>query len=239
MKCFVYLLLITSELFVPESYHINGKLTGLTDGTKIYLVHQTKVGVNRRPDTVNISISQNSSFHFTGKLKLEGEFYSVRVEGQEKYPIVIFLDNSSVTIDGSIAEIKQVQVTGSQSNKDFEYYKWNIYMPFHLRWERLNLEWQSSLKNMDTKFSETLQTKMESINDSIVMAANDFIMNHPKSLYSAFLIVNHSNAFPLDKRQALYDLLGTNSKNGVYGILAEEKIKEEKLKEKAGMENEN
>lgn len=103
---------------IAQGYHITGDVTGIPDGTKLYL---TLV----KPSYTNIdsTLINNGHFEFKGNHQEEARWALVRVEKQFSPMADFYLEDGNITIKG---ERYSTKVTGTPTNAQYAIYNDSI-----------------------------------------------------------------------------------------------------------------
>lgn len=99
---------------VNKGYSINGNVEGYPDGTVVDLLN----GNNRMPEATTKVV--NGKFALSGKLDAP-DFKLITFDKSQAY-VLIFLDNSEVTLSAKKDELNKAIVTGSKTHDDFMVY---------------------------------------------------------------------------------------------------------------------
>ena len=109
------------EMKLNQGYSINGNVEGYPDGTVVDLLN----GNNRMPEAT--TKVENGKFILKGKLDAP-DFKLVTFDKSQAY-VLLFLDNSDVSLIVKKDELDKAVVTGSKSHNDFMNYS-NIARPY-------------------------------------------------------------------------------------------------------------
>lgn len=186
----------------PDGYTIDGEIAGFEDGTKVTLLN----GMTGTPEN-ETTISKNK-FSFKGKVATP-DFKIILLNNQPPY-IILFLDNSSITVNGSRNAIDQVVLKGSKSCDELMEFN-QAFQPY------------TAIMNNPAAF------------DSSVLAApvkvcTDFARKHPSSFISPFVLIRYEQLVE-DKRELvkLYNDLSAEVKASSMGVYLEQKVQEAKI----------
>src|SRR5689334_10576037 len=114
MKIFAPLLVLI-PLFgfgQKQAFVINGKIQGLPNGVMMFLTD-----ANSPTDTLSRDSVKNGIFKLTGTIN-EPNLYYLNFGSSKKD--LLFIGNDEINISGNIEDIKNLAVTGSPSNADFD-----------------------------------------------------------------------------------------------------------------------
>lgn len=199
--------LICPAVGKSQGYRISGKIQGLPDGEKIYLVH----ALDRLPDTVSFAkIQQGGEFKFEGHLPLEGEWHYIKFGNLKEY-IRLFLENSNITINGHFSEWPRVSIKGSRSHDDMSFFRTQTAQLNEIR-DRLIQKRQIVT---DSAYFKLLSDSISNVGEQTKYVWQTYIESHPESLYTSFLILQ--SATTLDEKQRAFDKLNESVKQSYYG----------------------
>lgn len=154
---------------------INGKVTGLQESAKVYLTD-----ANTPTDTIARGLVKNGVFTLKGSLRepllLSLDFPSV------KKRTVLFLDNNTITINGSIDDLQKLTVTGSASQADFTAFQ-QTFNPLFDQYSKIAQRAKAGGNN------DTLQVEGAKNFTAIQEKIEVFLQQHPSSPVSGFLLI--------------------------------------------------
>ncbi len=181
----------------PEGYVVNGFITGVTDGTKIFLLNgQTGVAEGE-------SLTNKGRFSFQGKLQFP-DFKLVQISSQPGY-IPLFLDNSIVTLKVKKDSLDKAKISGSASHRDYELFT-------------------RSIEPYKALFSENPMP--DSVAERIARGiCEDFARKHPQSYITPLAIIRYNQVagYEENKTEELYNLLSSDVKSTpMAGYLAQQ-----------------
>lgn len=178
MKKLLFLFaIIPSVLFAQtqKSFSINGNVSGIADG---------KVQITRTDENHTIIAEdsvKNGMFSIKGSIPEPGLYFIVLSNEQPQY---IFLENHSIKITGTKADIKNLTIEGSQSQLDFAAFN-KIFNP--LIGELNGYAAQIQKETNDSK-KEGLLKGYEAIVAKLNTAVDDYVAARKSSYVSAFLL---------------------------------------------------
>ena len=112
--------LLPTLLFAQTSgFVLNGKIADLPDGSEVTI---TDAFTN---NPVATSTVEHGTFTLKGSIPEPGLFWITIGKEQAQH---IYLENKSISVTGTRADLKNMKVEGSQSHKDFEEFR-NIFNP--------------------------------------------------------------------------------------------------------------
>ncbi len=190
-----------AELKPVDGFVISGDVTGFPDGTSVALLNvQTGAAESE-------SIMSGNTFRLKGKLT-EPDFKVIMFNKQPPY-IALFLDNSSVKIEGEKNELQSVSITGSKTQYDFEVFSTAI-QPY------------MKLFAEDAVYDSVASAKA-------LQAIDNFMQQHPESYVTPLAIIRYNQlAADANKMEEMYiqlngTLKATSMGNYIAGQIAEAK----------------
>ncbi|WP_341843584.1 TlpA disulfide reductase family protein [Chitinophaga caseinilytica] len=106
------------------NYTVKGKIKGLPDGTRIYLI---KTNNETKIDTIGITFSKNESFHLSGTDDIVGKIHALAFDqsdikkvvpsGLEPMPFII--ENNNFSIQGNLENWPVVNFINSKTNENY------------------------------------------------------------------------------------------------------------------------
>lgn len=197
-------------------YSITGKISGVPEGTVFYLIRTKK---NMSADTVSKTSIMNSGFSFKGKIAYIGEVYFVKLDTSVvKLPtkrnswLRLVLDNSKITITGSLQNWPVANVSGSAMTTAFD-----KYMSF-----------------LDSTSKRLTQELKQAKGDSIMRAMAfkkykeetlRYLHDDPNSHASAFLVYAESEqTLSLEEKKFYYNKFPSWVKNTHHGRLLRQRL---------------
>jgi len=201
-----------------NSFTINGQLKGLPDNTELVLNNEE---IN--PEPLAKSNSKNGTFEMKGSVKSPG-IYLLSV-GASAQKIAIFMDNSSIKIDGKYDSLANALVTGSPTHNKFVQFN-TTFNPLFLKLSKIVADLNAGkpdpggVKRADyEKTINTIQTK-----------ADEFIITNPSSYVSSFVVLFMTQLKPpAEITEMRFNKLADVVKQSFYGKLVEKSIEDAKI----------
>jgi thiol-disulfide isomerase/thioredoxin len=200
---------------------INGKVTGVPDGTGVCVTD-----ASNPTDTVSAAIVKGGAFVLAGHVN-EPNIYFVNFAAAGK-KVPVFIGNDKMNMSGAIEDMNGIKVTGSPSNDDFMEFQ----STFNSYFERLNVigkmlqSHAPELANMQDSLSRAFHT----LTDSVFMALDRFIQRKPGSYVSAFgvLVVNQLTEDVMAQQRRLLSLTAA-VRQGYYAQYLQKQLDDAKL----------
>lgn len=170
---FITALLIVSCSTEPR-YRITGNIEGADSIT--FLLQKREEGK---------IVTIDSAFAVKGSFKMQG--------GSVKYPEMVlltakearlrttfYLENSDISITGSIDSLENISIAGSKTQDEFKAYN-EAGNALNERYERLYTEYQSASQRGDTASMAKLEKDAELLQKELVEIEKDFLRSNPSS----------------------------------------------------------
>ena len=119
-----------------DAFTISGNVQGLADG-------EVKITTTQGEQIIAKGLAKNGQFTIKGSLQEPGLYWLTMEKEQPQY---LFLENASIRISGKKADIKNLQIEGSQSHKDFQYFR-KTFDPLFANLNALTLQMQQAPEN--------------------------------------------------------------------------------------------
>ncbi len=218
-KLILALLLFPTVLFAQNTkgFVITGAITGFTDGTEIKL--------NNGNDNSELSSAKITKGKFTLKGKVDEPMLTLFTVGQET-PVYLFAENNKINITAKKGDLKNMKVTGSVSNKEFQTFK----KTFDPLMAKRNSVVTTLNKTAPGTTYDMLMLQYDSLNTAVQNNIENFIRKNPASFVSPFLIfVNSQMNEDVTAMEQKYLLLADNIKNSKIGKSLQQTINYNKV----------
>lgn len=171
------LLFLLFPLFAvaQDKLTITGKIIGLKEGSKVLLMD-----VNKPTDTLGVGVVKKGLFVIKAELK-EPTLSSLMLNSTKN--VMVFLENKAVKVNGDLAKVDKITVTGSPTHKDFTDFQ-NQFNPLFEKLVKLNQRMQMPY----AENAEELFASSKKLQDTIQYAIDAFLTKHPSSVVSTFLL---------------------------------------------------
>lgn len=213
MKKFLFALLLPLSVAAQNSFSIKGNIKGLKDSTLVFLTRSTD------GTTIAQDYTFNGAFKLSGKLEM-ADIYQLGFIGTKEV-VELFMFNENVVLNGDVAHLKSIAVTGSGINNDYVYYI-RLFNPLR---EKLTSVVEKINTQKDVKKRDSLIKKFVGYKVEVVQQVNKFIKEKSASPVSAFVLfaVNPLFEGPGELEQK-YNQLQPAAKTGVYAKAIEQTI---------------
>lgn len=209
MKKLIVVFLLLPILAIAQSgnFTIKGMLKGMPDKTELMLQNE-----ELNPEPLGTAFSTGESFELKGMIKEPG-LYKLTAKGNAQ-SLFLFMDASTITLDGDFKTIQTSKISGSQTTFDF-------------------FQFNSTFSPMIQQLSSIAQqlnqgSKDESVRknyDQLVLNANkyadEFIQSHNNSPVSPFvvLVMMQLSEDPMVMENRL-NAISAQAKENYYGRMA-------------------
>ena len=202
----------------PAGFVITGNIKGLSEKTKIFLAD-----ANNPSDTLAKTFAKAGSFVLTGKIN-QPNLFELNLGGAVK--TMLFIGNDNIKVDGSIDNIKELNVTGSASNADFMTFQ----KTFNPYFAKLNALGQIANSPGGAAKRDSITQVYGGVVTSIQSEVDQFIQTKKSSYVSPFVLVVISqlseDVLLLEKR---LNSLSPEVQGGFYGKYLREQIENGKI----------
>jgi peroxiredoxin len=188
-------LLITAAIIVScsseERYKIKGKIKD-SDGITFYL--KISDGVNFID--IDSAVSQRGSFTMKGGA-VEHPQVAALVAGNTNRVISFYLENSKITIKGSIDSLFKANITGSKTHDEYKaYIESNI--PLGDAYQSLYVDFMAITADDDSTATIIL-SKIDSLEKELIKNQKEFIINNPASYVTPSFLLGLSGDMSADE----------------------------------------
>ena len=204
------LLLICYTCASAQSYKINGTVTGLADGTWLYL---KTVSPDKVVDSIKII---NGKFNFTQKATEKATQVALFTFKYTNY--VSFWAEKNTIVNLESGAFRSAVIKGSATQVEAQKLR-QLIDPFNKRRDSLN-KLDRSDPAVKKEIQEKLRKNMIDINE-VFMA---YVKDNPNSLYAVNILSGSAPSWNKEKVIALYDNLSTAMKNTADGQTTKEFI---------------
>jgi peroxiredoxin len=177
MKNILFLLLFLPSVLFSQStgFTVAGSVTGLSEGAEVRL--------NNVNDNTLLAkgIVKDGKFVIKGSIPEPGLYWITLGREQAQH---IYLENTSVSITGSVKDIKNITIEGSPSHKDFDEFR----KTFNPLVGELNAIAAQVNQTPDEGRRTDLMEDYDSVSRLIISDVGKFISAKPSSFVSPFLL---------------------------------------------------
>ncbi|TAE17514.1 MAG: AhpC/TSA family protein [Bacteroidetes bacterium] len=191
-------------------FQINGTVTGLTNGTEVSIT-----SADKPTEPAAKAVANDGKFVLKGAV-VEPGLYQLALGKQTK--AFIFLDNSTLSVEGDAAGT--LQVKGSQLHQDFV----DFQQSFNGVFQQLN---EVSKKAQEQGVTNELRSQYTALQTQAEKLTNEFVATHKNSIIGALTILTtlqmNDDISLLTNR---FNMLSTSVQSSSYGKQIKQKIDE-------------
>lgn len=200
-----YLAITLSSLMLISCTTDRFQINGFIDGAEKTTVYLQEV-VNNSLVTIDSTSLREGKFRFRGRVKTP-DLYGIKVGSNEDL-ILLFLENSTISITGNYDRLSESKVEGS-SNHD-------LIVAFNHKFEEKNqkiqditFRYQSAAMNgiLTPSLEEDLISEYNAANEEILSFIKGFVKENNKSVVAAFITMRH--LVPVISVEALDSIVST------------------------------
>lgn len=223
MKNFLFFLLILPLFALAQTkekrFRLDGSITGLPENSVVSLSD-----LNNPEDTLAAGKVDKGGFVLTGTIP-EPNIYNLNFGGVQK-KMMLFLSNDQIKVEGDVASLQQIRVSGSKTHDDFVQFQ-TTFNPLFQELGRMNeqLRGQQQISTNDS----LMQLYMKHLGQ-IRAEISRYISNHRESPVSPFLLLV-TNEIETDKNavEENFQLLDSSLQQSFYGKIVKNQIDESKI----------
>ena len=204
MKKSIYLLLVilfTVACSSEPGYVVKGEIEG-SDSIEFMLQ------IRRDGQTVIIdsAVSKKGSFTMKGG-KIDYPQLAQLVAGETRKRIPFYLENSKITIKGSLDSLFNAKITGSKTHDEYDSFV-NSNTPLTDEYTKLISDYQASKQSGDTARVAQIEKRAEEIQKEMIENQKNFVRNNPSSYVSPSIlagVVNDMQASEIESVISKFD----------------------------------
>ncbi|ANI89214.1 hypothetical protein A9P82_07860 [Arachidicoccus ginsenosidimutans] len=190
-------------------YTINGKLSNL-DSKYVYLEHTN----GQKMDSALVS---NGSFTFKGNAEFPFQAIIALTEQPQRGKVFpVYIENSAIQVTGDAGALKDVKITGSKTQDDYEAYITSI-KDISAQENGLYSKYQEAQQNKDTAAVAAIVKRADSLQNLATERLKQFITTHPKSAVSLEQVQNLAYSSDYAELNKLFSGLDESLKNSPNG----------------------
>ena len=164
----------TTKAASAAAFTITGSIQGLVDG-------EVKITTTQGEQVVAKATAKNGVFTLNGSVEEPGLYWLTLGKEQPQY---IFLENAPIRITGKKAEIKNIQIEGSQSHNDFLTFR-KTFDPLFANLNAISLQLQQTPEEKKEAVMQQYRSAIANLNDNV----GQFVTARPSSYVSVFLLM--------------------------------------------------
>ncbi len=198
---FVAVLLIVSCSTEPR-YVITGNIEGADSLT--FLLQKREDG---KIVTIDSAFSLKGSFRMKGGAVNYPDLVLLMVK-ENRLRTTFYLENSEITITGSIDSLATARITGSKTQDEYQGFL-DANKILNDRYTKLYEEYQTASQNGDTARVAALEKDAEALQTELVNLEKDFLKNNPASFVSPSILASLSYELDASEIEAYINAMDT------------------------------
>jgi peroxiredoxin len=205
MKKIIHLLVIAFLIVSCTSephYVVKGKIEG-SDSIKFYL-QKREAG-----KTVNIDSAVSKKGSFTLKSgKVEYPQLIQLVAGNTRKRTSFYLENSEITVTGTIDSLFKATITGSKTQDEYQSFV-DSNKPLSDKYSKIVIKYQAASQAGDTANTKLLEMEADSVQTEMTNNQKSFVKNNPRSYVSPSILANLSYEMEAPELETMINGLDT------------------------------
>ncbi|RUT78499.1 TlpA disulfide reductase family protein [Ancylomarina longa] len=199
-----------------DQYKLTGHVEGMQNG-KVYL---SKLQDNElvKIDSVDYT---DGAFHLEGKVD-QPDLYFIELQG-ERTPIQFFLENSKITIDANLENLRAATVVGSANQDVYNLFR-DSQKSFQEKQQGLIQQYQKANQNKDQVQMDSIRNAFDKIESSKNTASKEFIKANSTSIVTGFIAYRLSMGMEASEMEKVYNLLDESVRSSKYALKIKEKM---------------
>jgi peroxiredoxin len=205
MKNVVYLFLgiILFSCTSKPHYTISGKIAG-SDSITFYL-QKREAG---KTVSIDSAVSRKGLFTMKGGVIDYPQLIQL-VAGNTRKRTSFYLENSDITIKGSLDSLFKADVTGSRTEDEYKAFI-NSNKPLSDKYSKLVVKYQIASQSGDAATVATLEPQLDSIQVSMTNLQKNFVKTNPKSFVTPSILVSLSYEMEAEEIESMVNGLDTS-----------------------------
>lgn len=206
MKKIIYLLVVTLLIASCSSephYSVTGKIEG-SDTITFYLQKREAGKI------VNIDSAVSKKGSFTMKAnKVDYPQLIQLVAGNTRKRTSFYLENSEITVTGSLDSLFKAKITGSKTQDEYQSFV-DSNKPLSDKYSKIVVEYQAANKAGDVVKVAALEKQADSVQTAMISNQKNFVINNPKSYVSPSLLTSLSYEMETQEIESMINALDTS-----------------------------
>ncbi|MCQ2209481.1 MAG: AhpC/TSA family protein [Paludibacteraceae bacterium] len=191
-----------------SSYNIHGKLRCVRANTA-YMMEVDQLGNSYVIDSVPI---HSGEFRFRGHV----DYPTMRfIRIGTRAPFDLFVENSQISISGSLLLPDEIKIEGSYSHDDFSYLM-REYAKMTSKQNTALVHLTNAKKQKDAKEIKRLNKIYTSYPDSLLMITKQFVLNNPSSVGAAYFVCSLTQSYEIKKLEEIISLFDPSIRQSPY-----------------------
>lgn len=205
MKKVFYLFLITAVIAACSSeprYVVKANIKGSDSLT--FVLQKRDAG---KLVTIDSAVSKNGVFKMVGKVEYPEQVMLLALNTRNR--TTFYLENSEITIAGTLDSLMDAKITGSKTNDDFLSFK-DLNKPLADKYQMLLSAYQAARAQNDTAKMSSIRNEALDIEKEMTQVQKDFVKNNPASYFTPALLMSLSYEMSLEEIEQNIAALDTN-----------------------------
>lgn len=191
---------------ISQQYSVTGYIEGTTD-TMAYI----KVYRNGEWTSIDSAMASEGNFQFTGTI--ESPYQCYLDLGDKGF--YIFLENSKIDIHGNIDSLREVSISGSVAQDEYDQYLAAM-EEINTRLDDLYSQKREARKAKDEAKTKKLNVLIEEAEDFEKQNIMQYILDHGNSIIAPHLTRRNSYLWELDELEKLVNSINRSFDNTIY-----------------------
>jgi peroxiredoxin len=220
MKKIIYLpvfIILMAGCSSEPHYVVRGNIEG--SGNIVFFLKKREAG---KFVTIDSAISKKGSFTIKGGT-IEYPQLIQLIAGDTKKMTSFYLENSKITITGSLDSLFKVRITGSKTQDEYQSLI-DLNKPISERYSQLYKEYQTALQTGDTMKVKVIQKQAEAIQKEMIDLQKNFVKDNPASYVSPSLLGSLIYEMESEEIESMINSLDTSLASVPQVISLKEKI---------------
>jgi peroxiredoxin len=199
---FLIVLLLASCSTKPH-YTVKGKIDG--SDSIVFYIQKRDAG-----KTISIDSAVSKKGHFT--MKGGAVTYPQLVQlvaGTSRKRMAFYLENSEITITGSLDSLFNAKIAGSKTQDEYNILI-DMNKPLSDRYSKLYQEYQVARRVNNKDLVATLEQRADSIQNEMTVIEKNYVKSHPKSFVTPSVITNLSYSMSPEELESMLNGLDTS-----------------------------
>jgi len=206
----ILLILITALLIVSCSTEPRYRITGNIDGADsiTFLLQKREEG---KIVTIDSAFAVKGSFKMQGGSVTYPEMVLLTAK-ESRLRTTFYLENSDISINGSIDSLESIRITGSKTQDEFKAFN-DSESGLNEKYDMLYAEYQSASQRGDTASMARLEKDAELLQKELVEIEKNFIRNNPSSFVAPSVLSGLSYELEPDEIELFINAMDTTVAN--------------------------
>jgi peroxiredoxin len=183
-------------------YVVKGKING-SDSITFYLQKR----VAEKIVTIDSAVSKRGSFTIKGG-KVDYPQLIQFVAGDTRKRTSFYLENSEITITGSLDSLYKAKITGSKTQDEYQTFI-DSNKPLSEKYSKTYIEYQVASKAGNSARIAVLEKRIDSIQTEMINLQKNFVRDHPASYVSPSLLGSLSYGMEAGEIESIINAMDT------------------------------